>query len=186
MPEVTIQVSTFQRLQQHAKPLIDTIDTVMNRALDALEQEAGKSPVAGVGESGAERRIDARMLPDVTHTKVLDASIGGQPVAKPNWNSVMVEMVRHTMRRVGSFERLRQLCPVNMVKGRKEDEGFTYLPEIDTSVQGQDAIGACRAAVTAAQALGITLEIAFMWRHKEGAAHPGERARVRVTGLEGT
>ena len=98
----------------------------------------------------------------------------------------MVEMVRHAMRRVGSFERLRQLCPVNMVKGRKEDEGFTYLPEIDTSVQGQDAIGACRAAVTAAQALGITLEIAFMWRHKEGAAHPGERARVRVTGLEGT
>jgi hypothetical protein len=90
------------------------------------------------------------------------------------------------MRRVGTLERLQQLCPVNMVKGRKVGEGFSYLPEIDISVQGQDAIGACRSLVTAAQALGIALDIGFMWRHKEGAAHPGEIARVQVAGSEDT
>ena len=39
------------------------------------------------------------------------------------------------MKRVGTFEKLQQLCPVNMVRGRKDDEVFSYLPEIDISVQ---------------------------------------------------
>ena len=69
-----------------------------------------------------------------------------------------------------------------MVSGRKEDEGYDYLSDIEISVQGQDANGACRAVVTAAQALGIALEIGFMWRHKVGAAYPGKRARIRIAG----
>ena len=50
------------------------------------------------------------------------------------------------------------------------------------SVQGQDSNGACSAVVLAAQGLGIALDIGFMWRLKEGAAYPGERARIRVSG----
>jgi len=184
MPEVTIQESTFERLQRHAKPLVDTIDTVMNRALDALEQTAGEPAPGGGHGTEPERRIDPRMLPNLKHTKVLDASIEGKPVAKPNWNMLLDEMLRRAMKRVGNFEKLRQLCPVNMVKGRKEDEGFSYLRDIDVSVQGQDANGACRAIVTAAQGLGIALDIGFMWRHKEGAAHPGERARLQLPGAK--
>jgi hypothetical protein len=41
--------------------------------------------------------------------------------------------------RAGSFEKLSQVCPINMVLGKKEDNGFVHLPEIDVSVQGQDA-----------------------------------------------
>jgi hypothetical protein len=67
-----------------------------------------------------------------------------------------------------------------MVKGRKDDEGYGYLPDIDVSVQGQDANAACRAIVVAAQGLGIGVDVGFMWRPKEGAAHPGERARLTV------
>jgi hypothetical protein len=75
-----------------------------------------------------------------------------------------------------------QLCPVNMVKGRKEDKGYIYLSDIDVSVQGQDSNGACRAVVTAAQGLGIAVEIGFMWRRKERAAYPGERACLHIAG----
>jgi hypothetical protein len=182
MPEVTIQGATFERLQRHAKPLVDTIDTVMSRALDALERVASDSPSGGGRGTDAERRIDPRVLPNLTHTKVLDASIEGQPVAKANWNLLLDEMLRRGMRRVGTFEKLRQLCPVNMVKGRKDDEGFSYLTDIDVSVQGQDANGACRAVVMAAQGLGIPVDIGFMWRYKQEAAYPGERARLQILG----
>lgn len=182
MPEVTIQESTFTRLQRHAKPLVDTIDTVMNRALDALEQMAA-SPESGDGQGPQdERRIDHRALPNVKHTKVLDASIEGAQIAKPYWNVLRNEMLRRAMKRVHSFEKLRQVCPVNMVKGRKTDEGYDYLSDIDVSVQGQDANSACRAVVTAAQSLGIALDVGFMWYHKERAAHPGEFARLRIAG----
>ena len=185
MPEVTIQDSTFERLQRHAKPLIDSTDTVIDRALDALEQVEGHPALNSENKAEAERQIDLRMLPNLTHTKVLDASIDGKQIARANWNLLLDEMLRRVMKRVGTFEKVRQLCPVNLVKGKKEDEGYSYLSDIDISVQGQDSNGACRAVVTAAQGLGIAVEIGFMWRLKEAAAHPGERARLQVAGSVG-
>lgn len=183
MPDVSLQDPTFERLQRHAKPLVDTIDSVINRALDALEQSASPAAVTPIDGNAQERRIDPRQLPRLTHTKVLDASIAGTLITRPNWNLLLDEMLRLAMKHVGTFDKLQKLCPVNMVSGRKEDEGYDYLSDIDISVQGQDSNGACRAVVTAAQALGIALEIGFMWRHKEGAAFPGERARIQIAGI---
>ena len=183
MPEITIQQATFERLQRYARPLIDTPDSVIQQALDALEQLAGGHTVlAPVPDQ--EHRIDQRRLPKLTHTKILDASIDGESIPKANWNSLLDEVLRRAMKRVGNIERLRKLCAVNMVKGRKEDEGYSYAREVDLSVQGQDANGACRALVMLAQALGMTLEIGFMWRLKEGASHPGERARIHIGGTK--
>jgi hypothetical protein len=182
MPAITVLEQTFERLQRHAKPLVDTPDTVINQALDALEQRAMPPPPSNGDGMQTERRIDPRALPNLTHTKVLDASVEDMPVAKANWNLLLDEILRRAMKRVGTFDKLRQLCPVNIVKGRKEDEGYSYLSDIDISVQGQDANGACRAVVTAAQGLGLAIEIGFMWRHKESAAYPGERARLRIAG----
>lgn len=185
MPQITIEKSTFGRLQKHARPLVDTSDTVINRALDALDQLAGAPAPANGHGTGAERRIDPRQLPSLTHTKVLDASIAGTVVTRPNWNLLLQEILRLAMKRVGKFEKLRGLCPVNMVSGRKEDDGYSYLSDIDVSVQGQDSNSACRTVVTAAQGLGIALDIGFMWRPNEGAVYPGERARLQVSGSTG-
>lgn len=186
MPQVTIEEATFERLQKHARPLVDTTDTVINAALDALEQQAGVPVLANKLSADSERRIDARHLPNLTHTKVLDAAIDGSVIARPNWNLLLDEMLRRAMERVGTFEKVSKLCPVNMVSGRKEDEGYCYLSDIDVSVQGQDSNAACRTVVTAAQGLGMALDIGFMWRPKEGAAHPGERARLLVAGSTGS
>ncbi|WP_375567600.1 T4SS efffector SepA family protein [Oceaniradius stylonematis] len=181
MPDISLSQSAFERLQRHAKPFVDTPESVILRALDALELSAGQPLPEESADGSSELQVDARALPRLTHTKVLDAAIDGEPLAKPNWNSLLDEMLRRAMKRVGSFEELHRTCPVNMVKGRKEDEGYGYLPEIDISVQGQDANGACRAVVTAAQALGMSLDLGFMWRLKETAAHPGERGRIRIS-----
>jgi len=182
MPDISLSPAAFERLQRHAKPFVDTPESVILRALDALEQHTAQ-PMPEDGADGApERQIDARALPHLTHTKLLDAAIDGDRLAKPNWNSLLDETLRRAMKRVGSFDELHRICPVNMIEGRKEDEGYGYLPDIDVSVQGQDANGACRAVVAAAQALGMSLEIGFMWRLKESAAYPGERGRIRVSG----
>jgi hypothetical protein len=178
MPTITISEETLARLQRIAEPLVDTFDTVIAKLADAWE--SGHVPAEGTTEDGVERRINPRDLPRLTHTKVLNAAIGGRPVAKPNWNGLLDEMLRRAMKEVKSYEKLRQICPVNIVKGKKTNDGYNHLSDIDISVQGQDANGACRGIVTAAQALGIPLEIGFMWRHKEGAAYPGERARLKV------
>ena len=181
MPQITIQPLTFERLQRHAKPFVDTPETVINLALDALEQLEEPAVAVG-GQNPGERQIDPRILPNLTHTKVLDASIEGETITKPNWNLLLVQMLIRAMKQLSDFDKLHKLCPVNMVEGRKTDEGFGYLAEIDISVQGLDANTACRTVVGAAQGLGIALDIGFMWRPNENAAHPGERARLQITG----
>ena len=179
MPDILIEQSTFERLQRHARPLVDTTDMVVNRALDALENHQGlASPRED--SSTAERKIDPRKLPNLTHTKILDASLGGDRVAKPNWKSLLDRVVVRAMKQVADFDEVRKLCPVNMVQGCKEDEGYSHLAEINVSVQGMSANDACRALVIAAQSLGLELEIVFLWRNKEGATYPGERARLHV------
>jgi len=185
MAEIAIEQATFERLQRHAKPLVDTTDSVLNRALDALEQQEG-TPVASDKRKDSERRIDPRILPNLTHTKVLRASIAGKEVKSPNWNLLLDQILVRAMKELGDFAELHQLCPVNMKEGRKEDEGYGYLNEVDISVQGQDANAACRTIVAAAQGLGIALDVTFMWRPKENAAHPGERARIQLAGTKQT
>ena len=182
MPEISIQQSTFERLQRYAKPFVDTPDTVITRVLDALEQQGNEHPTGTEQAPETERRLNPDALPNLTHSKVLEASIGGQPISKPNWNRLLEEVLRQAMKRAGSFERLQESCPANMVKGPKEDEGFSYLSEIDISVQGQPANGASHAMVTISRRFGIALDVRILWRVKDGAAYPGGRGRIAVDG----
>lgn len=180
MKEICIEDTTFERLQRHAKPLVDTTDTVLNRALDTLERLEGTKDSSSQQDDN-ERRIDYRRLPNLKHTKVLDAAIDGNEIARPNWNLLRNCILVLAMKSLTGIKEVHQICPVNIVPGRKEDEGYSYLEEVNISVQGQDANAACCSVVTAARRLGISVEIGFMWRPKEGAAHPGVRARLVVS-----
>ena len=183
MPQITIEQATFELLQRHAKPLVDTPDTIIVRALNAQDQTVVK-PVAN-GQSTVtetEQHLDPSALPDLTHTKILDAAIDGEPISRPNWNRLRDEMLLRIMQRGGSFENLQRLlqADVNLAKGCNKDDGFRYLLDVDFSVQGQSANGACQAIMTAAQVFGMSSNIGVTWRRKEGAAYPGKRARIVV------
>ena len=181
MPDITIDQSTFERLQHHARPLVDTTDTVLNRALDALDLGEGHA-VLEEDSAVAERLIDPRKLPNLTHTKVLDALLAGRRVVKPNWNLLLDKILIREMKQLANFDELRKICPANMVPGSKEDEGYRHLAEAGISVQGVSANDACAALLAVVQSRRIGLEITFMWRSKEGAAYPGEKARLCLPG----
>ena len=181
MPDIAIEQSTFERLQRHAMPLVDTTDMVLNRALDALESQEGKAD-RKADPPLVKRRIDPRALPDLTHTKILDASLAGERVAQPKWNILIGRILVSAMKQLANFDEVRKLCPANIVQGNKSDEGYRHLSEIDVSVQGMSSNDACRALVAVAQSLGIGLEITLMWRPRDGAAYPGEKARLCVPG----
>ena len=181
MPKRTIEIeqSTFERLQSFAIPLEDTNDSVLNRALDALErQKPNTVPVEEITDE--EYQIDFRVLPNLKHTKVLEASILGQRVPNPSWNHLLELMIVCGMQRLRSYYKLSQICQIGMVQGREVDKGYRYLAEIDISVQGQNSNSACQAMVAVADQLGIALEVKFIWRDKIDAEHPGMRARLNV------
>jgi hypothetical protein len=182
MPEITIADATLARLQNHAVPLLDTFDTVINRVFDAYEAQNGSGTVPTPPEPlDTARTFEASSPPDLTYTKVLSAKFDGSPLAKGvNWNGLLKQAVRLAKSRAKSADELKRLIIINFVPGKREGDGYEYLADADLSVQGQDANNAWRGIFHLAQQLGVSVEVMFLWRHKEKAALPGETGRLSI------
>ena len=185
MPSVELSPQTFSRLQAHAVPLVDNIETVITRLIDFYESRDG-APVAARedGTGGKIRQFSPVSPPSLTHTKVLAIEFCGRPLdhRQVNWNGLLDAAVRVAKSSAQSAGELKRLVIIPLVEGKKEDEGYRYLTDVGISVQGQDANGAWKAAGHIAQKLGLQLTTTFVWREKEGAAFPGVIGRLSVLG----
>ena len=173
-PSINISEATFERLQRHAIPLVDSFDTLINRLLDTVEAGVPNHRPTDQRRHDGARRFSPTKPPQLTHTKVVSATFDGKALRPANWNRLLDAAVVHGAKNKADFSNLRRLVPVNIVKGKKEDEGYHYLPSVDISVQGQDANAAWRYAVLVAQAFGCAIEVSFIWRNKDGAEYPGQ------------
>lgn len=173
--------TTIGRLQKHAKPFVDTVDTVINRILDVYEKNHVQADDEGdVLTDGNIRDFVPASPPDLTHTKVLSIEFDKAKLSRSDttWNALLNEAICVAKRNAKSEDELKRLIIVNYVKGKKEDEGYRYLAEANLSVQGQDANAAWKATYHIAKQLSRTFEVIFTWRVKEGAAHPGVTGRL--------
>ena len=172
--EIKIEQDTFRRLEQHARPLEDA-DAVINKALDAFEerlQETGTTP-------RKYKNISERDIPDLTHTKVIKASIDGVPVQSPRWRYVLDQMLILAGKRNYDASQIGKMFSLNVEPGRRTDNGYTYLKEINISVQGTSANKTCQAMIQAARQLELVIDIQFQWRNNDKAERPGEFGRIR-------
>lgn len=176
MPEVQISAETLARLQAHAVPLLDTVDTVIGRLLDGYENRAQK---AGTQVSSL-RVFNAASPPDLRHTRVLSVEINGQATEIDKWNNLHFDLVQRSCRASRSIEDRISRMPGNAVEGVKTDHGYRPVPGTGLSVQGQDANGAWRCIYKMARDLGCTVRVTFVWREKDGAAFPGVMAEMTV------
>lgn len=199
---LTIEVSrqTYDRLQDKAVPFEDTPDSVITRLLNESDDKGDelrnleaslKGPV-GVSAGVTEAEIDTQATdievedptnpPSLKHTKILRAEVDGREIVKANWTTVRQSVLEIALRQLdGSLRRLLEICPVNAIEGRKEEEGFTYYPHLKASIQGQDANHSWQAAAALAEALGTSVRVWFQWRTKRDAAHPGKRGMLNIS-----
>lgn len=174
MPTVELSDATFKRLQAHAKPLVDTTSSVIDRLLDHYEQGRERpAPKSENGHAGM-LRFDPADLPSLTHTKLRRAVLDGRELPRPNWNQLARITLEAGLERLGGFEQLSHVTDARIVKGMKTDEGYSPLGATGISVQGVDTMDAWRITLGLARKLSMPVEVVFEWRDKEGAAHPGE------------
>lgn len=176
-----IKEGTKARVAKHAKPFVDTFDSVINRILDVYEQvtEISRDEVSHVSEEIKD--FDPGTPPNLTHTKVLSITFNGMhfnPDAT-TWNALLWEAIRVARKKIRSDEELKSTIAVNFVFGRKEEDGYRYFPDIDLSVQGQDSNKAWRGTFQIARKLGLQFDVIFAWREKEGSQNPGIKGRFR-------
>jgi hypothetical protein len=123
---------------------------------------------------------EAQDPPKLTFTKVVAASFNGTPVKRASWNRLLDTALKYAAKEISDFEKLRNVAAVNMVKGKKTNEGYRYLPEADLSVQGQRADVAWRGVVLIAKTLKCSVEVSFIWRNLEGGEHQGKKGIMRL------
>lgn len=177
MPQIDVQNSTLERLKKLAEPFVDTPETVVLRGLDALE-----ALTRGVRQppqsNSVDLIVDPRNIPNLTHTKLLSAKLDGKTFPRPKWNSVLDETLIRARKAGLKASDIQRVCSINVKEGKKTDEGYSYLKDINLSVQGQDSNAACRGIVAMARHLKIRIELEFLWREKDGAAQPGKVAAL--------
>ena len=183
MPSIDISDELFERLQKHATPFVDTPETVILRALKALEGPNGFAPpkpaVATDTKGDPLPEFEAMHPPNLTFAKVVSTLWNGQAVKPANWNRLLDAAITYAAAQVGDFNKLRRIVGINIVSGQKTDEGYHFLEDAGLSVQGQDANGAWRSVMFIAQNVKASVEVSFIWRNKEGAEHPGKTGSMR-------
>jgi hypothetical protein len=189
MPQIEISDSTLALLKRHAEPLVDTPDTVIakfGRAFEAIRSghngAGAPAPVQPPADAFAKAyAYNPSRPPDLTHTKILSAKLDGTTVAtRVNWNGLLKQMIQTARTRAKNQDDLRRFISVNFVVGRKEDDGYEYLPDADLSVQGQDTNAAWKGIVHLSRELDMPVEVVFQWRHKPKATFPGKLGRLVV------
>ncbi len=176
---IALSDATFAMLQILAKPFVDTPESVIaSLAEEEIKRRAAgasrKSPVL-TADDGAPR-LDPDRHESLTHSKLLSARIDGKDLHRPKWNGLLDHVHVIARQRLGSFEALQKVSSAHIRPGRYEQDGFHYLAEADLSIQGVDSNQAWSHALGLARHLRLSIRVKFEWRHKEGAARPGEIA----------
>src|ERR1035437_977098 len=117
-PSVDLTSHTVKRLQIHAVPLVDTIESVISRMIDSYEKKGDASAASLDGGDGQSARMfNASAPPDLTHAKILGVTFCGKPLGRgqDNWNGLLNTAVREAKARSKSAAEFKQLMVVNHV-----------------------------------------------------------------------
>lgn len=183
MPRVTLSGATFAKAKAAAEPLVDDADSVISRALDLLlKEKRGRVPTEPAPRGEVIRlEIGTKAL---THTRLTSVNLDGAALSLTEWNALARELHVLARSRLGSFDAVRSASTANLRRGRFEDNGYRYLPEVDFSIQGADANNACESAFKLAVAMRIPLKVMFEWRDNEDAAYPGRSGVIEWSPID--
>lgn len=160
MPKIDISDAVFKRLETLAKPesFVDNPNEVIKKLIDFYENS---KPIT---------KFDPENPPNHRHSTISSAKIQEQPVS--GWN----ELVRQILKEIyDRSQKAHEQNPSNLDelqtilndlrneirRGRYEEKGFHYDPELDVSIQGFDANSAWRHAYNLAKKHEVKIEIVF-------------------------
>lgn len=179
VPLVDLSESTYQQLQKLAEPFVDKnpedviIKLIHYYGTPSLQ---GSSPPSPIGPQ--EYGIGAP--PDLSHTKILSVELNGVPLQNTNWNRLLDAVIVQAAHKLKDVKAVKELIVVNSVVGRKDDQGYRFLPEAGISVQGQDSNGAWKGVLNLVKALKFSVQVIFVWYDNPKASNPGQTGKLTV------
>lgn len=177
MPKIKVNQATYDRLNERDALRVDTLEEIVDLGLTHLQIKPDTALPSWL-PTVKEMQIDPDNLPSMTFTRIIEATVDEQQIEKPSWNRLLTYMLILALQQRTAMDELGELDYIRMIRGRKEDQGYIYLPKVNISVQSQSARIACRAALKIAKKIGSSVNINFIWRAKEGAFYPGQKGQI--------
>ena len=152
-----LSLKTIDRLKVYAEPFVDTVDSVVNRLIDAFVASSGVTLKATPVVNSA---LNAETPPNLAFTTVHNVTLNGAqlPSSESNWNSLMIATIQLAKKSLNT-DQIDKLIIINHVLGKKTDSGYKFIADVGIAVQGQDANHAWKATYQIMKALKISAEI---------------------------
>jgi hypothetical protein len=182
MPVIRIPDPVFERLQQIAKPFVDTPATVIERLLDFYEGHPSQSkggPSISQRAPNADTAVtslDPYDPPGLRFTRVIGAEVAGEKAS--NWNELVQVAHRQAHAKSKDIDALRSTTLSKIVIGRKNDSGFHYISDLNLSIQNVDADKAWKNTFHLAKRFNLSITVDVEWPNKDGAEMPGKKGRL--------
>ena len=178
---IEISDMLFRRLQCFAEPFVDTPESIISRALDALASIDHCTPQTTITKSSDKKIFNSMQnLPSLSHTRVHSAIFGHTHISG-NWATLLENSLIVSAGLLGSVEDLMQIAKANLVKGRGiKEKGFEYIAELGCSFQRSDANTTLRYIAHLATELDLPFTVEFEWRDDPKAAYPGCQGKIEI------
>ena len=162
----------------------DTTESAVLLLLDFHKARAGKgrgaSPSSVAPSSGKLHFTGAEPTKlkhaKLKHAKVLEAKINGLELPNAKWNTILSHLAENVFKNGVADS---DVTAFGIVRGKKEDLGYKFLPNADISIRRRDANEAWRMSVELAGRLNADVFVEFEWRNKKKAEHPGKKADLK-------
>jgi len=186
--KIDISDELFARLQKLATPFVDTPETVIVKAINLLEKsihqpKGGKIPSSPRPTSPSPQSLKFKSydeLPSLKHTRPIQMLANHNTLQESTWNGLNQKIHILAASIIGINE-LLEISKANLIRGKKEENGFDYMSKIGCSIQRSDASTTVKQICHLAKELDLILEITFEWKDHEDAAIPGKKATLEIT-----
>lgn len=181
MPVIRISDVTFKDISTlktwfGTKSPSETIDQVVQVTLQQLGIERD---TLSEDKETADSVLIFDQAPSLSFAKLTKATINGRAVRNPNWNAVLLSIVKQVKTNgLNDQDISRELGTISKL-GARVEKGYKYYPELGVSIQGQSAPDAWKTIDRLAKKWHIPISIEFIWAQNPRAQHPGRSGMLR-------
>jgi hypothetical protein len=178
--DVSISDPVFTRLQKHANPLVDTMDDVLTKLLDAVEKAFSSTAALPKTTHGI---VDypAAAAPSLKHAVLRQLMVDGNTIDKEVfWNTLLLEVIRTASKRGLAPEEIAALLHTPVKLGQHKERGFRFVEDAGLSFQQLNSDRAWAESYRIASKLGIPVLVRWVWQNNEKAHSPGNVGRMEM------
>ena len=182
MQTIEIQKSTYKRLVSHIEDFSETEDSVINKALNALEKQKKKKTSIKKTQniSTTQLQFNPNKIPNTFHSKLVNMKIDGVKTHAQNWVDLLNAFVKIAIDQGLSSHELKRRYTINLVKNPQNQSSYRFAPEFGAWIQRLSSVHIVEKVQNMAKDFNIEVEIEVKWFEKSKAQFPGCNARIKI------